>query len=122
VQTSFFIVTIRVALIATSMLAQSVGTGPKVVLKEIHFRGELGLPVSELRDYTEYLIGHPMEQAKILEEAQSAVGNGLRHRGYWKAQVTPPQIHLLQRSVNSKNKEVALELAIKAGRQYRVKE
>jgi hypothetical protein len=55
------------------MLA-SVGIRPKVVVKEIHFSGELGLPVSELRNYAVYLSGRPMEQARILEDVRSAFG------------------------------------------------
>jgi hypothetical protein len=55
------------------MLA-GVGIRPKAVLKEIHFSGELGLPVSELRDYAEYLSGSPMEQRRILEDVRSAFG------------------------------------------------
>ena len=109
-------------LLATSLLAaQSVGGEPKVLLTEIRFAGDLGLPLGELREYTEFLNGHRMERARILEEALSAVAMGLRHRGYLKAQVTP-QLHLLKRSVNSKDAEVALELTIKAGKQYRVKD
>ena len=120
-QKALFIVTIQAALLATSLwAAQSAEGNRKVLVKEIHFAGDLGLPLTELREYTEYLIGHRIERAKILEEAPSAVGHGLRHRGYLKAQVTP-QIHSLKPSVNSKDHEVALELVIKAGKQYRVK-
>jgi len=62
-----------------------------------------------------------MERSKILEGAPSAVAEGLRHRGYLKSQVTP-QLHSLKRSVNLKDAEVVLELIVKAGKQYRVKD
>jgi outer membrane protein assembly factor BamA len=116
------LVTIQALLVATSLwAAQNAKGNPKVFVKQIHFAGDLGLPVAELREYTEYLTGHAVERAKVMQDATSAVGMGLRHRGYWKTQVTP-QIQSLKGSVNSKNSEVALELTIKAGKQYRVKD
>ena len=121
-QKSSFVIAIQTALLATSLLAaQSVERNSKVLLKEIRFTGDLGLPIGELREYTEYLNGHSLGRAKLLEEAPSVAAHGLRHRGYLKAQVTP-QLHSLKRPVNSKDAEVALELTIKAGRQYRLKD
>ena len=122
VQKALFVVIIQAALLVTSLrAAQGTEDNPKVLLKDIHFAGDLGVPLSELREYTEYLRGHRMERAKILEDGPIAVTKALRHRGYLKAQVAP-QIHALKRSVNSKGAEVALELTIKAGKQYRVKD
>jgi outer membrane protein assembly factor BamA len=122
VQKALFIVTIQATLLATSLWTAQSGEGNrKVLVKEIRFTGELGLPLTELQEYTEYLIGHRIERAKILEDAPSAVGQALRHQGYMKAQVTP-QMHSLKPSVDSKDHEVALELVIKAGKQYRVKD
>jgi outer membrane protein assembly factor BamA len=122
VQKASFVVIIQAALLATSLWAvQGTDDNPKVLLKDIHFAGDLGVPLSELQEYTEYLIGHRMERAKILEDGPMAVTKALRHRGYLKAQVTP-EIHSLKRSVGSKDAEVALDLTIKAGKQYRVKD
>jgi hypothetical protein len=74
VQKSSFIVTIQSVRLATSLLAaQNVGAEPKVLLKEIRFTGDLGLPISELRERTAYLSGHRMERAKIMKDASSAV-------------------------------------------------
>ena len=61
------------------------------------------------------------EGGTLAEDASDAVGHALRHRGYLKAQVTP-QLRPLKPSAGSKDAEVALELAIKAGKQYRVKD
>lgn len=117
-----FVVTFQTALLATSLLAaQSVGGNAKVLLNEIQFTGELGLPLRELQEYTDYLRGHREERAKILEGASYAVAHGLRHKGYLKAKVTP-QLRSLKPSVNTKETEVALELTIRAGKQYRVKD
>jgi outer membrane protein assembly factor BamA len=122
VQKSSLVLAIQTALLSTSLLAaQRVGDEPKVLLKEIHFTGELGVPLNELQEYTEYLSGHRMERSKILEGAPSAVAEGLRHRGYLKSEVTP-QLHSLKRSVNLKDAEVVLELIVKTGKQYRVKD
>jgi outer membrane protein assembly factor BamA len=116
------VVTAQIALLTANLLtAQSVQRYAKVSLKEIHFTGQLGLSVSELREYTDYLRGHPAERAKIQEAASSAVASGLRHRGYLKAQVTS-ELHSLNGSMNSKDAEAALEVTIQAGTQYRLKD
>src|SRR5690349_3471532 len=103
------------------LTGQSVGSKAKVLLNEIQFTGQLGLPLRELQEYTDYLRGHRAERATILEDASYAVAHGLRHKGYLKAQVTP-QLHSLKRSGNTKETVVALELTIRAGKQYRVKD
>jgi hemolysin activation/secretion protein len=122
VQKLSFLLTVQSALLATSLLtAQTVGGSPKVLLKEIHFTGDLGLPISELQEYTQYLLGHHMVRVKLLEEVPSAAAAGLRHRGYWKSQVTP-QLHTVKPSSKANDAEVALELTVRAGKQYRVKD
>ena len=81
----------------------------------------MGVSADKLREYTEFLTGQRLERKKLAEDASDAVGHALRHRGYLKAQVTP-QLRSLKPSAGSKDAEVALELAIKAGKQYRVKD
>jgi outer membrane protein assembly factor BamA len=112
---------VPVLILAAALCAsQSVERNQTVLLKEVRFSGDLGVSVGELREYTEFLTGHRLEQKKILEDASSAVGAALRHRGYLKAQVTP-QLRSLHSS-GSNDAEVALELTVKAGKQYRVKD
>lgn len=110
-----------VILSAGLCLSQNVERNQTVLLKEVHFNGDLGESLDELREYTEFLTGHHLERKKLLREASSAVGMGLRHRGYLKEQVTP-QLRSLKSSPGSEDAEVALEMTIKAGKQYRVKE
>lgn len=110
-----------VLILATALsFSQSADSHQTMLLKEVRFNGDLGVSAGELRQYTEFLIGHRLERKKILEDASAAVGAALRHRGYLKAQVMP-QLQSLQSS-GSKDAEVALELTIKAGKQYRVKD
>jgi|SRR5215471_1222797 len=110
-----------VILSATFCLSQSVESNQTVLLKEIRFSGDLGVSADKLREYTEFLTGQRLERKKVAEDASDAVGHALRHEGYLKAQVTP-QLRPLKPSAGSKDAEVALELAIKAGKQYRVKD
>lgn len=114
--------TIQAALFTTSLwAAQSIKGAPTVLVKEVRFEGDFGLPVTDLQQYTEYLTGHPVERAKILKEASYAVGKVLQHRGYLKEQVTP-RIRPFEHAAESKDGEVILELTISAGRQYRIKD
>ena len=114
-----FIVAVPVVILsAIFSLSQNVERNQTVLVKEVHFSGDLGESADELRQYTEFLTGHRLERKKLLEDASSAVGQALRHRGYLKAQVSPQ----LKPSPASKDAEFALELAIKAGKQYRVKD
>jgi outer membrane protein assembly factor BamA len=110
-----------VILLVALCLSQNSESNQTVLLKQINFSGDLRVPVDELREYTEFLSGHRLERKKLVEDASSAVGNALRHRGYLKAKVMP-QIRSLKASAGSKDAEVALELIIKAGEQYRVKD
>jgi outer membrane protein assembly factor BamA len=117
-----FIIAVPVVILSAALcIAQDLERNQTVLLKEVHFSGELGESADELREYTEFLTGHRWERKKLLEDASSAVGKALRHRGYLKAQVTP-QLRSLKPSPGSKDAEVALELTIKAGKQYRVKD
>ena len=117
-----FIVALPVVIAsAVFSLFQNVERNQTVLVKEVHFSGDLGESADELRNYTEFITGHRLERKKVLEDASSAVGQALRHRGYLKGQVTP-QLRSLKPSPASKDAEVALELAIKAGKQYRVKD
>jgi outer membrane protein assembly factor BamA len=107
-------------LLVALCLSQNSESDQTVLVKQVNFSGDLGVPVDELREYTEFLTGHRLERKKILEDASSAVSAALRHRGYLKAHVTP-QLRSMKSS-GSKGGEVALELTVKAGKQYRVKD
>ncbi|HKV82061.1 MAG TPA: POTRA domain-containing protein [Candidatus Sulfotelmatobacter sp.] len=114
--------TIAVPVLSAALcLSQDVQGSQTLLLKEVHFSGDLGESADELGKYTKFLTGHRLEREKLLEDASSAVSKALRHRGYLKAQVTP-QLQPLKPSPGSKDAEVALELTIKAGKQYRVKD
>ncbi|HEY6339173.1 MAG TPA: POTRA domain-containing protein [Candidatus Sulfotelmatobacter sp.] len=116
-----FIVAVPIVILSAAFsLSQNAERNQTVLLKEVHFSGDLGVSADKLRQYTEFLTGHRLERKKLAEDASDAVGNALRHRGYLKAQVTP-QLQRLKPSRGSKDAEVALELTIKAGKQYRVK-
>lgn len=117
-----FVIAIPVVILSTAFcLSQKVESSQIVLLKEANFSGDLGVSADELRQYTEFLTGHRLERKKIVEDASYAVGHALRHRGYLKAQVTP-QLLSLKSSPGSEDAEVALELTIKAGKQYWVKD
>jgi len=116
-----FVIAIPVVILSAAFcLSQNVESNQTVLLKEVHFSGDLGVSAEKLGEYTEFLAGHRLERKKLVEDASEAVGQTLRHQGYLKAQVTP-QLRSLKSSAGSKDAEVALELAIKAGKQYRVK-
>ena len=106
---------------ATLCPSQNVERNQTVLVREVNFSGDLGEFIDELHEYTKFLTGHRLERKKVLEDASSAVGKALQHRGYLKAGVTP-QLRSLKPSPGSKDAEVALELTIKAGKQYRVKD
>jgi outer membrane protein assembly factor BamA len=120
-RTRFLIAVAVVIFSAALCLSQNGESNQTVLLKEVHFSGDLGESANELREYTQFLIGHRLDRKNLLEDASSAVGKALRHGGYLKAQVTP-QLRSLKRSPGSKDAEVALELNIKAGERYRVKD
>ena len=103
-------------LLAQVVLAQS----PVVVVREVEFRGDLGLPAGELQEYTEFLKRHALEDEKVLKQSSKAVTTDLRHPGFWKADVAP-SLHRLKSSGDAA-KDVVLEVTIHAGLQYRVKD
>lgn len=117
-----FVIAIPVVVLSAAFcLPQNVESNRTVLLKEVHFSGDLGVSADKLREYTEFLAGHRSERQKLVEDASNAVGHALRHQGYLEAQVTP-QLRRLKPSAGSKDEEVALELTVKAGKQYRVKD
>jgi outer membrane protein assembly factor BamA len=117
-----FVIAIPVVILSAAFcLSQNVESSQTVLLKEVHFSGDLGVPADKLREYTEFLTGQRLERKKLAEDASDAVGHALRHRGYLKEQVTP-KLRSLKPSAGSKDAEVALELDINAGKQYRVKD
>lgn len=107
-------------LAAALCASQAAERNRTALVKEVHFTGDLGIPVGKLREYTEFLLGHRLEQRKLLKDASSAVGEALRHRGYLKAQVTP-LLRPLQSS-GSNDAEFVLEIDVEAGKQYSVKD
>lgn len=117
----FILAVLFVILSAVVCLSQKVERQSTVLLKEVYFSGDLGESADKLHQYTEFLTGHPLARKKLLEDASEAVSKALRHKGYLKAQVTP-QLRTLKPSQGSKDAEVALELTIKAGKQYCVKD
>jgi outer membrane protein assembly factor BamA len=91
-----------------------------VVVGDIRFEGELGVPVSELQEYTQFLKGHSLEQSKILEQSTRAVRTALRRRGFWKSQVA------LRISATggpaAAGHGAVLQVTVHAGLQYRIKD
>jgi outer membrane protein assembly factor BamA len=117
-----FMIAVPVVILSAALcFSQNVERNHTVLVREVHFSGDLGGSADQLHEYTEFLIGHLLERKKLLEDASSAVRKALRHRGYLKVQVTP-RLWSLKPSPESKDVEVVLELAIKAGKQYRVKD
>jgi hypothetical protein len=53
-----FTIAVRVVVLSVALCAsQSIERNQTVLLKQVHFSGDLGLPVDELSEYTEFLIG-----------------------------------------------------------------
>jgi len=55
-----------VILSAALCLSQNVERNQTVLLKEVHFSGDLGESADELREYTEFLTGHRLERKRLL--------------------------------------------------------
>jgi hypothetical protein len=72
--TRFIIAVPVVTLSAALGISQDLERNQTVLLKEVHFSGELGESADELREYTEFLTGRRLERKKLLEDAASAVG------------------------------------------------
>jgi len=107
-------------LIASICAGQSGDKSPIVLVREVHFTGEPGGTERQLGEYTEYLVGHRMEQKAVVQEASSSVTAFLRHRGYLKSVVTP-QVRPARIFGNSKEQAVAVEITIEPGNRYRVR-
>ena len=58
------VATIKSILAAGLLIGQASIAQSAVVLSEIRFDGELGVPVSELQEYTQFLKGHSLEKRK----------------------------------------------------------
>jgi outer membrane protein assembly factor BamA len=107
------------------MLASGVCSGQgtsashTVLVREIHISGEPGGTQKALGEYTDFLVGHRMEEKEILKEAESAVGAFLRHRGFLKARVTP-KVRPANTFGNSKD-VVVLVIRMEIGNRYRAK-
>lgn len=106
--------------IACICIGQSSDKSPTVLVREVHFTGEPGGTERQLSEYTEFLVGHRMEQKAVMQEASSSVTAFLRHRGYLKSRVTP-EVRPARIFGNSKEQVVALEIAIEPGNRYRVR-
>jgi len=107
-------------LIASICAGQRGDKSPMVLVREVHFTGEPGGTERQLSEYTEFLVGHRMEQKAMMQEASSSVTAFLRHRGYLKSRVTP-DVRPARIFGNSKDQTVALEIAIEPGNRYRVR-
>jgi outer membrane protein assembly factor BamA len=90
-----------------------------VVVREIHFSGAPGGTQKALGEYTDFVVGHRMEEKEVLKEADSAVGAFLRQRGFLKARVTP-KVRPANTIGNSQD-VVVLDVGMEIGNRYRVK-
>jgi len=119
--------TVSVLAISAWMLAGHIGYGqstasnPTVLVREVHFVGESGGTQRELRECTEFLVGHRMEKNAVLKESTSAVAAFLHRRGFLKARVSP-EIRPARTFGSAKEEAVALEITIEAGNRYRIKD
>ena len=112
--------TIKSILAAGFLISQASIAQSTVVVRDIRFDGELGVPVSELQEYTQFLKGRSLEKEKALEQSSRAISEALRHRGFLKAQVTP-SIPAAP-DAGAARKGVVLQVMVHAGQQYRVKD
>jgi outer membrane protein assembly factor BamA len=101
------------------MLQARAPSASTVVVRDVQFKGEWGVAVTELQEYMQFLKGHALEESKILKQSDYALGSALRHRRFLKAQVVPRIQH--QASRTSTN-DVVLLVTIHAGLPYRIKE
>ena len=108
------------AIAACLVFAQALRSQSTVTVRDIEFRGDLGVPAPELEEHLEFLKGHPMEESEILKQTSSAISGDLRRHGFWKANVAPA-IRSAKDSRNQ-NKDAVLEVTIRAGLQYRLKD
>jgi len=104
---------------ATICSGQSPSVSHTVLVREIHFTGEPGGTEKALSEYTEFIVGHRMEEKELLQEAESSVTSFLRHRGFLKARLTP-KVRPASTFGNSKD-AVVLDIAMQIGNRYLVK-
>lgn len=110
-----FICCLAVAMLTSQfVLAQS-----KVVVREIRFEGELGIPESELQEYVEFLKGHALEESRAAKQGVNATRGALGHRGFLRPEVAAS---LTPEPGATPHKGVVLKMKVNAGRQYRVRE
>jgi outer membrane protein assembly factor BamA len=121
VKTKLILVTTIKSILVTGLLIGEASVAQStVVVSEIRFDGELGVPVSELQEYTQFLKGHSLEKEKVLEQSSSAVSEALRRRGFLKAQVTPSLPAAPDSSAARKG--AILLVTVHAEPQYRLKD
>jgi outer membrane protein assembly factor BamA len=114
--TLFKNVLVAALLVGQVPVAQSV-----IVVRDVRFVGDLGVPEKELQEYTEFLKGHSLEESKVLEQSGSAVRGALRHRGFLRAQITPTVLDARPSDAITKDDRI-IQLTIHPGIQYRVKD
>jgi outer membrane protein assembly factor BamA len=120
VQLMSSLISIRKSLLLGVLLSQMLLAQSTVTVSETRFEGELGIPVNQLQDYTQFLRGHTLEKAKILANSERAVMKALRHHGFWKAQVKTDLAALSQSDTGSAG--AVLVVTVHAGLQYRIKD
>jgi outer membrane protein assembly factor BamA len=103
---------------ASMLLAQS---RVRVIVRDVHPQGDLGLvSLSELQEYTAFLVGHSDKASRVLDQCRQAITEGLRHRGYLKAHATASFEEAPHSEVTPSI--VVLDVEVHAGEQYRIKE
>jgi outer membrane protein assembly factor BamA len=109
----------RTSLVIIVLVMEAVSQS-SIVVREVRITGDLGVPATELQEYTEFLRGHPLQKSTVLKQSEYAVASGLRHRGFLKAKVVP-RIENVLRTHGSRS-DAVLHLIVHAGLQYRIKE
>jgi outer membrane protein assembly factor BamA len=64
---SAFVMTFATCLVL--MLPARAPSASTVVVRDVQFKGEFGVPVTELREYMQFLRGHALEESKISSKA-----------------------------------------------------
>jgi outer membrane protein assembly factor BamA len=94
-------------------------SGVAVPIRAVQFPGAAGLPEKTLQGASEQLIGHEYSSLEVaLYIAKVYVPLYGRH-GYLRAQVGPPQAHVLPSSANPKETDVSVSFPVNEGSQYR---
>ncbi len=108
------------AIAAWLLFAQASSAQSTVTVRDVELRGNLGVPAIELQEHVEFLKGHPTEESKLLNQSAAAITGDLRRHGFWKANVAPAI--LPSNDSAHANKNVVLQITIRAGSQYRLKD